>query len=65
MQQQMERTEFSEGLGVSHFNKIGNLWCELMHTSPMWPIHGQYECGVCGRHYPVPWDSAKSGQVTH
>jgi hypothetical protein len=34
---------------------LGDVWCGLMHTSPMWPIHGQYECGVCGRRYLVPW----------
>jgi hypothetical protein len=22
----------------------------------MWPIHGQYQCGACGRSYSVPWD---------
>lgn len=30
-------------------------WCDLMHDSPMWPIHGQYECRTCGRRYFVPW----------
>jgi hypothetical protein len=24
--------------------KIADLWCRLMHTAPMWPAHGQYEC---------------------
>jgi hypothetical protein len=33
----------------------GAFWCDLMHDSPMWPIHGQYECRTCGRHYFVPW----------
>jgi hypothetical protein len=23
----------------------------------MWPIHGQYQCGDCGRRYSVPWTS--------
>lgn len=32
---------------------LGTLWCSLMHTSPMWPVHGQYECRICGRHYPA------------
>lgn len=36
-------------------DKIGTLWCSLMHDSPMWPIHGHYECRICGRKYPVPW----------
>jgi hypothetical protein len=35
--------------------KAGRSWCGLMHDSPMWPIHGQYECGDCGRRYSVPW----------
>src|SRR5438445_6304958 len=35
--------------------KFGTLWCDFMHDSPMWPIHGEYECRVCGRRYPVPW----------
>ncbi|MGA3237548.1 MAG: hypothetical protein ABSG03_14725 [Bryobacteraceae bacterium] len=36
--------------------RTGTLWCGLMHDSPMWPIHGQYQCGACGRRYSVPWD---------
>ncbi len=36
-------------------NKVGALWCSLMHNSPMWPMHGHYECRVCGRQYDVPW----------
>jgi hypothetical protein len=35
--------------------QLGARWCGLMHNSPMWPIHGQYECRACGRHYPVQW----------
>jgi len=35
--------------------KAGRCWCGLMHDSPMWPIHGQYQCGDCGRRYSVPW----------
>ena len=35
--------------------KIAEVWCSLMHGSPMWPIHGQYQCRTCGRRYPVPW----------
>ncbi|HEY2013837.1 MAG TPA: hypothetical protein VGH38_10075 [Bryobacteraceae bacterium] len=35
--------------------KMGALWCDWMHDSPMWPIHGQYECRSCGRRYQVPW----------
>jgi hypothetical protein len=35
--------------------QLGARWCGLMHDSPMWPIHGQYQCRTCGRHYPVQW----------
>ena len=35
---------------------IGNLWCKLTHKGTTWPIHGQYECRICGRRYPVPWE---------
>ncbi len=38
-------------------NKLNELWCDLMHDSPMWPIHGQYQCRGCGRRYIVPWAS--------
>jgi hypothetical protein len=34
---------------------FGTLWCDFMHDSPMWPIHGEYECRICGRRYPVQW----------
>ena len=37
------------------FDKVGALWCDLMHDSAMWPIHGEYRCRTCGRHYAVPW----------
>ena len=33
--------------------KIGMIWCRLAHESLMWPVHGQYECRRCGRHYPA------------
>ena len=39
--------------------KIGVLWCTLMHDSPTWPIHGHYECRVCGRLHAVPWSEGK------
>ena len=35
--------------------KLGVFWCTFTHDSPMWPIHGEYQCRNCGRHYPVPW----------
>jgi hypothetical protein len=36
-------------------DRLGVLWCSLLHDSPKWPIHGQYECSACGRRYRVPW----------
>jgi len=36
-------------------NRLSELWCNLMHESPMWPIHGRYQCRDCGRIYRVPW----------
>lgn len=36
--------------------RIGGLWCDLMHSAPMWPSHGHYECRTCGRLHPVGWE---------
>jgi hypothetical protein len=36
--------------------RIADLWCRLMHTEPMWPSHGQYECRTCGRRHRVCWE---------
>src|SRR5579863_2180355 len=35
--------------------KLSTLWCDFMHDSPMWPIHGQCQCRTCGRYHPVLW----------
>ncbi len=40
-------------------NTLAAFWCAVAHDSPMWPIHGHYECRVCGREYPVAWSNAK------
>ncbi len=34
-------------------------WCIAMHDSPMWPIHGEYECRTCGTHHLVPWNAER------
>ncbi len=36
--------------------RIADFWCKLMHTEPMWPSHGQYECRTCGRRHRVCWE---------
>jgi hypothetical protein len=33
--------------------QVGTLWCNVMHDSAMWPVHGEYQCRTCGRHYPA------------
>lgn len=39
--------------------KLGDIWCEVVHDSPMWPIHGEYECRQCGRHHQVVWGNSR------
>jgi hypothetical protein len=41
--------------GSAVLERLAVAWCRVMHDSAMWPVHGQYECRSCGRHYPVPW----------
>jgi hypothetical protein len=36
--------------------RIANIWCRLMHSEPMWPSHGQYECRACGQRHRVCWE---------
>jgi hypothetical protein len=43
--------------------QLGAMWCGFMHDSPMWPIHGQYQCRTCGRHYPVQWAGSGMSQI--
>ena len=40
---------------IQRGGKLGAAWCLAMHDAAMWPIHGEYECRTCGRHFPVPW----------
>ena len=42
---------------IHKLEKLGEASCGLMHDAPMWPVHGQYECRTCGRHYRVPWNA--------
>lgn len=39
--------------------RIADLWCKLMHTAPMWPAYGQYECRTCGRRHRVCWEQSR------
>jgi hypothetical protein len=40
----------------SPVDKLGSLWCTLMHDSMSWPIHGHYTCLTCGRQHLVRWE---------
>jgi hypothetical protein len=40
----------------SRVARLGKHWCRVMHPSPRWPIHGHYQCPLCLRTYPVPWE---------
>ena len=37
--------------------RLANLWCKTTHPAPMWPVNGRYQCPVCLRSYPVPWET--------
>src|SRR3954451_18422059 len=36
---------------------IGSTWCKLMHSDPMWPINGKYQCRKCHRYRVVTWEA--------
>jgi hypothetical protein len=54
-----ESTRTLEASG-SPVEKLGNLWCTLMHDSLSWPIHGRYTCLACGRQHLVRWERGES-----
>jgi hypothetical protein len=37
-------------------DRAKDLWCELFHNKPMWPINGRYQCGCCLRYHAVRWE---------
>lgn len=41
--------------------RIEKLWCENMHTTVMWPIHGHYRCSTCMREYAVEFEGVQQG----
>ena len=41
-------------------NRIETIWCEQMHSTVMWPIHGKYRCGKCMREYAVPFETVET-----
>lgn len=36
-------------------NRLSLRWCRFAHTAIMWPVHGQYQRGTCGRRHPIAW----------
>lgn len=49
---------------VSFIDTIGRIWCRLMHDALMWPMHGEYECRICMRRFPVAWGEAPKKTVS-
>jgi len=46
-------------------NRIETIWCEQMHSTVMWPIHGKYRCGSCMREYAVPFEAVELPLTEH
>jgi hypothetical protein len=46
-------------------NTILDLWCNLMHNQPTWPISGKYYCRKCWRPYVVPWANTARHDVDY
>ena len=40
------------------WQRIEEFWCINMHSGVMWPYRGRYQCRVCLREYPVPFETA-------
>lgn len=56
MTQPVGRMGFMQGQEDLQSDTLRSRWCRVMHDAPMWPIHGHYQCGVCGTRFPVPWE---------
>jgi hypothetical protein len=35
---------------------VGDAWCRMMHSEPMWPVKGEYQCRTCHRKFRVAWE---------
>jgi hypothetical protein len=35
---------------------VGDAWCRMMHSDPMWPVNGEYQCRTCFRKFRVAWE---------
>jgi hypothetical protein len=45
-------------------DRAKDLWCELFHNKPMWPINGRYQCGSCFRYHVVRWERVAGREPT-
>jgi hypothetical protein len=55
-----QNLDASATAGAIALERLGTVWCQVMHDAAMWPVHGEYECRSCGRHYPVPWAESRA-----
>ena len=39
---------------------VGDAWCRMMHSEPMWPVNGEYQCRTCLRKFRVAWEEPNS-----
>jgi len=44
-------------------NRIKDLWCNVFHNDPMWPLNGTYRCRRCLRQHVVTWEAQQSRSV--
>ncbi len=41
----------------STWSWLNRAWCNVAHPTPLWPIHGKYQCPSCFRVYQVGWEA--------
>jgi hypothetical protein len=47
---------------IGWIENLGRFWCRYMHFRPSWPVGGHYQCLICLRRYPVPWEQPRQYQ---
>jgi hypothetical protein len=41
----------------SLIDNVSRIWCVMLHSDLMWPIHGHYCCRRCLRQYRIRWNA--------
>jgi len=54
MDRQTQEVDLIDGQAQHGLAKLGDLWCNFMHTSAMWPIHGHYAAPSAGANIQCP-----------